>query len=60
VETPYGAVRVKIADWPQQGLRRATPEYADVERLAQESKATLREVYQAALASAERALAAEV
>ena len=60
VETPYGAVRVKIADWPQQDMRRAAPEYSDVERLAQASEATVREVYQAALASAERMLAAEV
>jgi len=60
VETPYGDVRVKIAHWPQQNVRRAAPEYADIERLAQESQATLREVYQAAQASAERALDAEV
>ncbi|HVF09485.1 MAG TPA: nickel pincer cofactor biosynthesis protein LarC [Abditibacteriaceae bacterium] len=60
VETPYGTVRVKIADWPQQQLRRAAPEYSDVERLAREGNVPLREVYQTALASAERSLAEEV
>jgi uncharacterized protein (TIGR00299 family) protein len=60
VETPYGAVRIKIADWPQQQLHRAVPEYSDVERRAQESGATLREVYQTALMSAERIASGEV
>ena len=60
VATPYGTVRVKIASWPQQQLCRAVPEYSDVERRAQESGATLREVYQAAVTSAERIAAGEV
>ena len=53
VDTPFGAVRVKIAHWPGRDLRRATPEYADVARLAASHQVPAREVYQAALLSAE-------
>lgn len=47
VETPYGAVRVKIALLGD-GTRRAAPEYDDCRRLAEETGATLREIYRAA------------
>jgi hypothetical protein len=53
VETRYGTVGVKIAQWPQQNLWRAAPEYADVERLARENSVSPREVYQAAVISVE-------
>lgn len=49
VATPYGPVRLKVAEWPQQGLRRAMPEYEDVARLAREKQVPLPEVYAAAL-----------
>ena len=52
VETPYGAVTVKRAMLPGGGLR-ATPEYEDCVRCAEESGAPLREVMRAALRGAE-------
>jgi uncharacterized protein (TIGR00299 family) protein len=47
VETPYGPVRVKIAHWGD-GETKAAPEYDDCRRLAEATRATLREVYRAA------------
>ncbi|MBV9867482.1 MAG: nickel pincer cofactor biosynthesis protein LarC [Abitibacteriaceae bacterium] len=60
VETKFGTVHVKIASWPERHLWRATPEYADVEHLAAQHKVPLREVYEAALASAQRAADGEL
>ncbi|MEJ5197914.1 MAG: nickel pincer cofactor biosynthesis protein LarC [Anaerolineae bacterium] len=47
VETPYGAVRVKIATL-RDGARRAAAEYDDCRRLAEETGAPLREIQRAA------------
>ena len=52
VETPYGPVRVKRAEW-QPGKVRAVPEYEDCKRLAEASGVPLREVYEAALKRSE-------
>lgn len=57
VETPFGAVRIKIATLTG-GERRAAPEYDDCRRLAEEAGAPLREVYRAAERAAEALLAA--
>jgi len=54
VTTPYGPVRVKVADWAAGGVWRAAPEYADVERVASTRGVPAWLVYQAALASAEQ------
>ena len=48
VATPFGKVRVKIARWDEADLRRAKPEWDDVQRLARENHVTAREVYDAA------------
>jgi uncharacterized protein (TIGR00299 family) protein len=53
VETPYGAVRVKVARWDK-GQVKAAPEYDDCRRLAGSSGVPLREVYRAAERAAER------
>lgn len=50
VDTRFGAVRVKVAQWPERGLQRAAPEYDDVERLARQHGVPAREVYEAAVA----------
>jgi len=55
VETPYGAVRVKIAALPD-GTRRAAAEYDDCRRLAEATGAALREVQRAAERAAEQAI----
>jgi uncharacterized protein (TIGR00299 family) protein len=47
VETAYGPVRVKVADWGA-GQIKAAPEYEDCRRLAEARQVPLREVYQAA------------
>ena len=52
VDTPYGAVRVKIAHLPD-GHTRATPEYDDCRRLAEQQKVSLRKVYQVAVQKAQ-------
>ncbi len=52
VETPWGAVRLKIATLPD-GTRRPVPEYEDCRRLAEEHGLPLREIAQAALRAAE-------
>lgn len=41
-ETPWGPVRIKIADW--QGLEKITPEYDDCRRIAEEQHIPLRTV----------------
>ena len=53
VETLYGPVRVKVATWGD-GQAKAAPEYEDCRRLAEASRAPLREVYRAAEAAAEK------
>ncbi len=53
VETPYGAVRVKIAAFGD-GQRRAAPEYDDCRRLAEQQGVPLRDVYRAAERAAEQ------
>jgi hypothetical protein len=53
VETPYGAVRVKIAHAPD-GTRNLAPEFEDCRRLATERGVALKTVHQAALAAALR------
>ncbi len=57
--TPFGAVRVKIARWPEQNLRRVAPEYDDVARVAAQCGVPAREVYEAALEAAARAVQTE-
>ena len=49
VETPYGAVRVKVAALPHGGLIKAAPEYEDCRRLAEQHGVPLHEVYRAAM-----------
>jgi uncharacterized protein (TIGR00299 family) protein len=53
VETPWGAVRVKIAHAPD-GTPNVAPEYEDCRRLATERSVPLKSIYQAALAAALR------
>jgi hypothetical protein len=50
VETPYGALRVKIARWGGDSLK-AAPEYEDCRAAAQSHGVPLRDVYGAALAA---------
>lgn len=56
VQTPYGAVRVKLARW-KDALVTASPEMEDCEKLSTEHGVPVRRVYEAAqrLADAERA-----
>ena len=49
VSTPWGEVRVKIADWQQGELRRSHPEWEDVKARALESGVAAREIYEAVL-----------
>jgi uncharacterized protein (TIGR00299 family) protein len=51
LETPFGAVRVKVATLPD-GTERAIPEYEDCRRLAREAGASLRAVVEAARGAA--------
>lgn len=51
VETPYGAVRVKVAN-DQERVRTMHPSYEDCRRLAESSGAPLKEVMNAALRAA--------
>lgn len=53
VETPYGALQVKIAVAPD-GTRNVAPEYEDCRRAALERGVALKLVYQAAIAAALR------
>jgi uncharacterized protein (TIGR00299 family) protein len=55
VATSFGEVRVKIADWPEGVVWRATPEYSDVARLAREFNVPAHEVSTAAIAAAQKA-----
>ncbi len=48
IETPHGAVRVKVVTLPD-GTERRTPEYDDCARLAREAGVPLTDVYAAAL-----------
>jgi uncharacterized protein (DUF111 family) len=50
VETEYGAVRVKVCQWP--GGERSAPEYEDCARQARAHCVPLQVVYRAALAAA--------
>jgi pyridinium-3,5-bisthiocarboxylic acid mononucleotide nickel chelatase len=52
VETPYGALRLKLAEYAP-GKVRAAPEYEDCRKLAAEAGVPLWEVYRAAAASYE-------
>jgi hypothetical protein len=53
IETPFGAVRVKIGYWGDRVLK-VTPEYEECRRLAASSDVPLGRVYQAAAAEIER------
>jgi len=53
VETPWGAVRVKVAHAPD-GTPNVAPEFEDCRRLARENGVALKRVYQAALVAALR------
>ena len=52
VQTRFGAIRVKVATWPQGDVQRAHPEWEDVKARALEHDVAAREVYQAALSAA--------
>ena len=54
VQTPYGAVRVKVATWGEGGSK-AAPEYEDCRRLAEQCRVPLRDVFRAAERAAEQA-----
>jgi hypothetical protein len=51
VETDFGIVRVKVAQWPQGNVWRAAPEYEDVARLAAQHSVPAHEVFQAAISA---------
>lgn len=53
VETPFGAVRVKIGYWGDEVLK-VTPEYEECRQLAESNAVALGRVYQAAAAEIER------
>lgn len=53
VETPWGAVRVKVATAPD-GTRNVAPEYEDCRHLARDRQVPLKLVLQAAIAAATR------
>jgi uncharacterized protein (TIGR00299 family) protein len=55
VWTDFGAVRVKIADWPEGAVWRVTPEYSDVAQLAKTHDVPARQIYNAAVVAAEHA-----
>lgn len=57
VETPYGAVHVKIK-WVDEQAAGAMPEYEDCRALAETAKVPVRNVYEAASAAAQALLAA--
>jgi hypothetical protein len=52
VQTEFGPVRIKTANWSQGGVARTTPEYEDVKRLAAETGVAAREIYEAATRAA--------
>lgn len=45
INTPYGPVRVKVAEWSP-GKTKFAPEYEDCRKLAQQHQVPLREIYQ--------------
>ena len=49
VQTPYGAIRVKVAHWAQG--EKSAPEYEDCRRAAEAFRVPLQQVYQAAMCS---------
>ena len=49
IATAYGSIRMKIAEWPEGGLRRGIPEYGDVERAALEHAMPVQDVYKEAV-----------
>jgi uncharacterized protein (DUF111 family) len=49
VETPWGAVCIKIARWPDGKVANASPEYEDCRRLAAEHTVPLKQVMQEAM-----------
>jgi uncharacterized protein (DUF111 family) len=51
VETKFGKVKTKIANWPQEFVHRVAPEYADVQKLAIENDVAALEVYAATVAA---------
>jgi uncharacterized protein (DUF111 family) len=55
IQTEFGEVGVKIADWPESAVWRATPEYSDVARLAKSHGVPARQIYQATMQAAENA-----
>lgn len=59
VETEFGMVTVKVARWEAGGVLRAVPEYEDVKRLSRVSGVSAREVYAAAAAAGQDAVAPE-
>jgi len=48
-QTPWGAVRIKIARWPDGRIANAAPEYEDCRKLAREHSVPLKQVMQAAI-----------
>lgn len=48
VSTPWGEVRLKVARWTEGEIVRATPEYDDVTRVAQQNNVAAQDVYRAA------------
>jgi uncharacterized protein (TIGR00299 family) protein len=51
VETGFGTVRVKVAQWPRGDVWRAAPEYDDVARLAAQHNVPAHQVFQAVLSA---------
>lgn len=51
VETKFGKVKTKIADWPQGFVHRVAPEYEDIRKLASKNEVAAQEVYAAAMAA---------
>ncbi len=48
VETPWGAVQMKIARWPSGAVANASPEYEDCRKLAEQHSVPLKQVMQEA------------
>jgi pyridinium-3,5-bisthiocarboxylic acid mononucleotide nickel chelatase len=51
VQTPWGAINIKIARWPNGTVANAAPEYEDCSRLATEHSLPLKQVMQHAMQS---------
>ena len=54
VQTPFGEIRVKVAQWKAGDLKRAHPEWEDVKARALERDVAAREVYEAAVAAMQK------